>query len=292
MPRPGPTTTASWRASSTSCAARRACAGASGWNSPPRLAPAISSMCRRSYRTRKSTPARASRSNACWCAAITRQLWSTSTSSRWRSLTRCYGWIRFTRADGFAGTARPLRRFPSGAPRQSAARLNLHAGRIRLVEFCDLDCADIGKEIGGEIARDFMGDWGEWLIVVPAFDGKAQVPGVKRGATLGANDDVQFWFLRRGIAERRDVAGERHLHLASGFASQETHRNIGDLKPSIARSVFSNPYQLLPALHRFLQRAGVRRDFKRGWPLKGRELSRVRLGAAGLVRLRVGREPN
>src|SRR3954468_8140476 len=187
------------------------------------------------------------------------------------------------------GAPRP---FPPGAPRQSAARLNLHARRIRLVEFCDLDSADIGKEIGGEIARDLMGDRGEWLIVVPAFDGKTQVPGMKRGATLGANDDVQFWFLGRGIAERRDIAGERHLHLASGFTSQETHRNIGYLKPPIARSIFPDPYQFLPALHRFLQRPGVRRDFKRGWPLKGGELSRIRLGAAGLVRLRVGLEPD
>src|SRR6478735_8675846 len=135
MPRRGPTTTANWRASSTSCAARRACAGASGWN-------------------------------ACWCAATTRQWWSTSTSSLWRSLTRCYGWIRFTRADGFTGTARGVTPFPTGGT-PSAARLNLHARRIRLVEFCDLDSADIGKEIGGEIARDLMGDRGEWLIVVP-----------------------------------------------------------------------------------------------------------------------------
>src|SRR3954469_8419511 len=266
MPRPGPTTMANWRASSTSCAERRACVGASGWSSPPRLAQAISSMCRRSCHTRKSTPARASRSNACWCAAITRRWWSTSTSSRWRSLTRCYGWIRSTRADGFSGTTRRATPFPTGST-PSAARLNLHPRRIRLVEFCDLDSADIGKEIGGEIARNVMGDRSERLIVVPAFDGKAQVPGMKRGATLGAHDDVQFWLLRRGIAERRDVAGERHLHLPSGFASQETHRNIGDLKPSIARSIFPDPYQLLPALHRFLQRAGARRDFKRGWPL-------------------------
>src|SRR4051812_28711214 len=85
---------------------------------------------------------------------------------------------------------------PRGAPRPrhgsgpSAATLNLHAGRIRLVEFCDLDGADIGEEIGGKIARDLMGHRGEWLIVVPAFDGKAQIPGMKRGATLGANDDV------------------------------------------------------------------------------------------------------
>src|SRR6185312_10651340 len=246
MPRPGPTTTASWRASSTSCAARRACAGASGWNSPPRLAQAISSMCRRSYRTRKSTPARASRSNVYWCAAITRRWWSTSTSSRWRSLTRCYVCIRLTMADGFSSTTGRATPFPAGGT-PSTSRLNLHPGRIRLAEFCDLDSADIGKEIGGEIARDLMGDRGEWLIVVPAFDGKAQVPGMKRGATLGANDDVQFWLLGRGIAKRRDVAGERHLHLASGFASQESHRNIGDLKPPVARSVFPDPYQLLPA---------------------------------------------
>ena len=52
------------------------------------------------------------------CAAITRRWWSTSTSSRWRSLTRCYGSIRFTRADGFSGTTRRATPFPRGTLRQ------------------------------------------------------------------------------------------------------------------------------------------------------------------------------
>src|SRR5262249_7686149 len=66
-------------------------------NSPPKPVRAISSMCRRSYPTRRSTPARASRSNAWWCVATTKRSWSTSTSSRWRNLTRFYGSIRFTK---------------------------------------------------------------------------------------------------------------------------------------------------------------------------------------------------
>ncbi|HEX5569810.1 MAG TPA: hypothetical protein VFX31_00390, partial [Ktedonobacterales bacterium] len=39
-PRRAPTTTARWRASSTWSVATPVCAGASGWNTPPRLAPA------------------------------------------------------------------------------------------------------------------------------------------------------------------------------------------------------------------------------------------------------------
>src|SRR5260221_1830188 len=79
---------------------------ASGWNSPPKPVRAISSMCRRSYPIRKSTPARASRSNAWWCAATTKRSWSTSTSSRWRSPTRFYGSTRFIRGERFQPCAR------------------------------------------------------------------------------------------------------------------------------------------------------------------------------------------
>src|SRR5437773_6767818 len=42
--------------------------------------PAISSSCRPSFPTRRSTPARASRWNASWCAATTKRWWSISTS--------------------------------------------------------------------------------------------------------------------------------------------------------------------------------------------------------------------
>src|SRR5262245_51696190 len=56
-------------------------------------------MCRPLCRTRKSTPVRASRSNAWWCAATTKRSWSTLTSSRSRSPMRCYGSIRSTRDD-------------------------------------------------------------------------------------------------------------------------------------------------------------------------------------------------
>ena len=51
--------------------------------------------------------------------------------------------------------------------------------------------------------------------------------------------------------KRRGVAREGHLHLASGFASQEANRNIGDLKPTLG-IVFPDPDQLLSALRRFL----------------------------------------
>ena len=55
-PRPACTTTARWRASSSSSAARRGCAGASGWNSSPRPSRATSSSCRPTCRIRRSTP--------------------------------------------------------------------------------------------------------------------------------------------------------------------------------------------------------------------------------------------
>jgi hypothetical protein len=63
--------------------------------------------------------------------------------------------------------------------------------------------------------------------------------------------------------------------LASGFASQEANRNIGDLKPTLARIVFPDPDQLLSALRRFLERSGAWRNFERDWPLEGREFSGI-----------------
>jgi hypothetical protein len=76
---------------------------------------------------------------------------------------------------------------------------------------------------------------------------------MERRAARGADDNIQFCFLGCGIAKRRGVAREGHLHLASGFASQEANRNIGDLKSTLARIVFLDPDQLLSALCRFLE---------------------------------------
>ena len=61
--------------------------------------------------------------------------------------------------------------------------------------------------------------------------------------------------------------------MASGFASQEADRNIGDVKPTLARIVFPDPDQLLSALRRFLQRSGAWRNFERDWPLESREFA-------------------
>ena len=72
----------------------------------------------------------------------------------------------------------------------STTGLNFHAGGIGLAHFRNFDGADIGKEIGGEIARDLMGDGSQRLVVFPAFDRKTQAPGVERRATFGANDDI------------------------------------------------------------------------------------------------------
>ena len=118
-----------------------------------------------------------------------------------------------------------------------------------------------------------MGDRGEWLIAVTAFDSKTQAPGMERRTARGADDDVQFYFLGSGIAKGRGVAREGYFHLASGFAAQETNRNIGDLKPTLARIVFPDPDQLLSALRRFLERSGAWRNFERDWPLECREFN-------------------
>jgi len=60
--------------------AKRACAGATSSSSSPRPGRATSSTCRRTCRTRRSTPATASRSRACSAAAGRSRWWSISTS--------------------------------------------------------------------------------------------------------------------------------------------------------------------------------------------------------------------
>src|SRR5271170_6232479 len=82
------------KASSTWFVARRACAGASICNSPPRPIPAISFLSRLTCRIRKSTPAPTRLWNACWCAAMAKPSPSISTSSRWKNRRRFYGSIR------------------------------------------------------------------------------------------------------------------------------------------------------------------------------------------------------
>jgi hypothetical protein len=72
----------------------------------------------------------------------------------------------------------------------STAGLNFHAGRIGVADFRNFDGADIGKEIGGEIARNLMGDGSQRVVVFPAFDRKTQTPRVERRAAFGANDDI------------------------------------------------------------------------------------------------------
>src|SRR5262245_1779004 len=90
------------------CAARRACAGASTWNSSPRPVPATSSSYRHSCRTRRSMPAPTSRWNVWSFAATTRPWSSTSTSTRSRSRNKCCGSIRSTKAE-------PPRQSPPGS---------------------------------------------------------------------------------------------------------------------------------------------------------------------------------
>jgi hypothetical protein len=97
-PRPARIITGRWRASSTWCAARRACAGASSSSSWRRPVPATSSMCRRSCRTRRSTPRAMRRWNASWCAATARRWSSTLTSRRLSSRKPSSGSTRSTRA--------------------------------------------------------------------------------------------------------------------------------------------------------------------------------------------------
>jgi hypothetical protein len=86
---------------------------------------------------------------------------------------------------------------------------------------------------------------------------------VNRRAVLGANDDVQFFLVDGAIAERRNLAGECHLHFASTLIAEECDGNIGDLKSTIIRS-FRAPDELLSFLHRFLQGSSSWCDVKDG----------------------------
>src|SRR5207245_4913116 len=108
----------------------------------------------------------------------------------------------------------------------SITLLNFHPGELRLSRFVDFDGADIGKNIGSDVGRDIMCEWGERLVLVSALDGNTEAPGVKGRAAFGTNDDVQLCLFRGEIAQRRNVTGERHFHLAPAFAAQERDRNI------------------------------------------------------------------
>lgn len=54
----------------------------------------------------------------------------------------------------------------------STTGLNSDPRRIGLADFRNLHGPDIAKETGSKIARHFMGDRRERLVVVPASDGK------------------------------------------------------------------------------------------------------------------------
>ena len=81
MRKPVRTTMANWKASSISSAATPGCAGGNHWSISPRAAPAILSLCRPSYRIRRSMPARLSLCFASWFEAI-----KNPSSSIWISL--------------------------------------------------------------------------------------------------------------------------------------------------------------------------------------------------------------
>lgn len=111
-----------------------------------------------------------------------------------------------------------------------------------------------------------MGDRSKRPVPIGASDGNAEAPRVNRRAALGANDDIQFCLVDRAIAERRNVAGERHLHLAGWLIAEQRNGNIADLKPPIIRTSVPTPDELLFFLYRFLQGPS-------GWcDLKGRRL--------------------
>ena len=80
----------------------------------------------------------------------------------------------------------------------STAGLNFHAGRIGVADFRNFDGADIGKEIGGEIARNLMGDGSERLVVSPHLTEKPKLqewsdaPPLVRTMTFNfASSDVE-----------------------------------------------------------------------------------------------------
>lgn len=61
-----------------------------------------------------------------------------------------------------------LERFPLES--RSAAALNLHAGKIRLGVFRDLDRVDVGEDIGGNVVWHVMRQRSERLDFVGALD--------------------------------------------------------------------------------------------------------------------------
>ena len=93
--------------------------------------PAISSMCRRSCHTRRSTPARASRSNAWWCAATTKRSWSISTSSLRRRWKKSCGSIRSIRDEDPSFRARGLLRNGDPAGYKNSSGISVHFSRPR-----------------------------------------------------------------------------------------------------------------------------------------------------------------
>jgi len=107
-----------------------------------------------------------------------------------------------------------------------------------------------------------MDDRSKWPVFIGASDRNTEAPRVNRRAALGANDDIQFCLVDRAIAERRNVAGERHLHLAGWLIAEQRNGNIGDLKPPIIRTPVPTPDELLSFLHRFLQGPSSWCDFK------------------------------
>src|SRR5262249_35379207 len=102
------------------------------------------------------------------------------------------------------------------------------------------------------VGWDVVRQWRERLVLVGALDGNTEAPGGERCAAFGTNDDVQFCLFGAEIAERRNVAGERHFHLPPAFTAQERDRNIAHSKGAVARSPFRAPDQLLSLLHRLL----------------------------------------
>ena len=84
----------------------------------------------------------------------------------------------------------------------SRAALDLHSRIIWLGVFRNFTCIDIRKDIRGEIIWHLMYQWSEWLVFVSALDQNANAPSMKDSAAFGANNDVQFCFVRREIAKR------------------------------------------------------------------------------------------
>src|SRR3981081_770753 len=164
---------------------------------------------------------------------------------------------------------------------------NLYAREIWVPVLRNLDTTDIGENIGGDVVRQLMDEGDKRLVVIDAFGGNARTPRVNRGATLGANDHVQFYLIGRvKAADRRNLATERHLHLTRGFISEKCDRNIGDLKSRIVRTGVPAPRELLSLLHRFLEASAGWCDFKDHWPLKCHRLRPgIRLRLWGCLRM-------